>query len=141
VGKGGPFSSWDEAAEALARYNANAHPNYGHADWLNMAHRACREEDGAIRFDYDRAIATPFQTKGPVPRVDMWPLFKALGNKPLLVIRGALSDLLSNDALDRMHEAVPDMKSVTVPEVGHAPTLDEPEAAAAIDRFLNTVDV
>jgi pimeloyl-ACP methyl ester carboxylesterase len=141
VGTGGPFATWDEAAEALARYNANAHPGYDHADWLNMAHRACREDDGEIRFDYDRAIATPFQTKGPVPGADMWPLFEALGHKPLLVVRGALSDLLSNDALERMHEAVPDMKSVTVPGVGHAPLLDEGESAAAIDQFLDLLNV
>jgi pimeloyl-ACP methyl ester carboxylesterase len=136
VGKGGPFSTWDEAAGALARNSGHAHPNYDHADWLKMAHRVCREDHDAIRFDYDFGIAVPFQTKGPVPRVDMWPLFEALGKKPLLVVRGALSDLLSAGVLERMHEAVPDFKSVTVPGVGHAPTLDEPEAAAAIDEFL-----
>jgi pimeloyl-ACP methyl ester carboxylesterase len=136
VGRGGPFSTWDEAADALVRNSGHAHPNYGHADWLKMARRVCREDRGAIRFDYDFGIAVPFQTKGPVPRVDMWPLFRALGNKPLLVVRGALSDLLSADALKRMHEAVPDMKSVTVPGVGHAPMLDEPQAMAAIDAFL-----
>jgi pimeloyl-ACP methyl ester carboxylesterase len=136
VGKGGPFSTWDEAADALARNSSHAHPNYGHADWLTMAHRVCREDDGKISFDHDFGIAVPFQTKGAVPRVDMWPLFQALGSKPLLVVRGALSDLVSANALKRMHEAVPDMKSVTVPGVGHAPMLDEPQAAAAIDAFL-----
>ena len=70
----------------------------------------------------------------------MWPLFEALGQKPLLVVRGELSDLLGAEALRRMHEAVPDMKSVTVPGVGHAPMLDEPEATAAIDAFLKNVD-
>ena len=32
------------------------------------------------------------------------------------------------------------MESVTVPDVGHAPTLDEPEAQAAIDALLKRVD-
>ena len=136
VGKGGPFSTWEEVADALVRNSGHAHPSYDHADWLKMAHRVCREERGSIRFDYDFAIAVPFHTKGPIPRVDMWPLLEALGKKPLLVVRGALSDLLSADALRRMQEAVPDLKSVSVPGVGHAPTLDEPEAAAAIDAFL-----
>lgn len=136
VGKGGPFASWDEAAEALAGHNGNAHPNYSHDDWVKMARRVCREEHGRIVLDYDMAIALPFQTKGPAPKIDLWPLFQALGQKPLLVIRGEISDLLSADALQKMHEAVPDMKSVAVPDVGHAPTLDEPEAAAAIERFL-----
>ena len=136
VGKGGPFATWDEAAEAFARSSGNAHPNYGRDDWLRMARRVCREDQGRIVLDYDLAIALPFQTKGAAPRVDLWPLFRALGQRPLLVIRGELSDLLSADALEKMHEAVPDMKSVTVPGVGHAPTLDEPQAVAAIDSFL-----
>lgn len=136
VGKGGPFASWDDAAEALAGHNGNAHPNYSHDEWVKMARRVCREEHGRIVLDYDMAIALPFQTKGPAPKIDLWPLFQALGQKPLLVIRGEISDLLSAEALEKMHEAVPDMKSVAVPDVGHAPTLDEPEAAAAIERFL-----
>lgn len=136
VGKGGPFSSWDEAADAVARYNGNAHPNYSHDDWVKMARRVCRKDQDRIVLDYDQAIALPFQAKGPAPRVDLWPLFRALGQRPLLVVRGAESDLLSAATLEKMREVVPEMQSVTVPEVGHAPTLDEPEAAAAIDRFL-----
>ena len=136
VGKGGPFATWDEAADALARINGNAHPNYSHYDWVKMARRVCRQRQGRIVFDYDRAIALPFQTKGPAPRVDLWPLFRALAEKPLLVVRGERSDLLSAAALERMQAAVPDMKSVTVPGVGHAPMLDEPEACATIGSFL-----
>ena len=138
VGKTGRFSSWDGAAEALARNNRNAHPNYSHADWIEMARRVAREDGDAVVFDYDTAIALPFQTKGPAPRVDLWPLFIALGQKPLLVVRGALSDLLSAAALEKMQRAVPSMKAVTVPGVGHAPMLDEPAAVAAIDEFLNS---
>lgn len=137
VGKGGPFSSWDEAAEAISENAGQAHPNYSHDDWVKMAHRVCREGNGGIRFDYDMAIALPFEAEGPAPRVDMWPLFNALGQKPLLVVRGALSELLAAEALPKMHAAVPDMRSVTVPEVGHAPMLDEPAAVAAIDAFLD----
>jgi pimeloyl-ACP methyl ester carboxylesterase len=70
----------------------------------------------------------------------MWPLFKALGSKPLLVVRGAISELLSAEAFEKMREAVPGMQAVTVAGVGHAPMLDEPEAAAAIDRFLASLD-
>jgi pimeloyl-ACP methyl ester carboxylesterase len=106
-----------------------------------MARRLCREDEGAIVFDYDLAIAVPFETKGPTPRIDMWPLFKALGQKPLLVVRGEISQLLAPEALDKMHEAVAAMKSATVPQVGHAPMLDEPEAVAAIDHFLAGVNV
>jgi pimeloyl-ACP methyl ester carboxylesterase len=140
VGKGARFATWEQAAEAIAANQLSVYPSYGPADWLAMAHRNCRERDGAIIFDYDMAIALSFETRGPAPKVDMWPLFKVIGQKPLLVVRGGISDLLSAEALEKMHEAVPDMKSVTVPGVGHAPMLDEPEAVAAIDAFLTGLD-
>jgi pimeloyl-ACP methyl ester carboxylesterase len=140
VGKSAHFASWDEAADAIAANNNHLPASFGHADWLKMAHRVCREDNGAILFDYDMAIRLPFETQGPAPKIDMWPLFKTLGQKPLLVVRGERSDLLSADALERMHAAVPDMKSVTVPGVGHAPMLDEPETVAAIDSFLVSLD-
>jgi len=139
VGKGGPFASWEEAADALARYSGNAHPDYGRDDWLGMARRVCREEQGRIVLDYDMAIALPFQTKGPAPHVDLWPLFRSLGRTPLLVVRGAKSDLLTADTAIRMKHEVPDMKLAIVPGIGHAPELSEPEASAAIDEFLGSL--
>jgi pimeloyl-ACP methyl ester carboxylesterase len=135
VGGNARFGSWDEAASAIAANNGHVPAHYTHADWVAMAKRVCREENGEIRFDYDMAIALPFEA-APTPKIDMWPLFTALGRTPLLVIRGDVSDLLSAGALERMHAAVPDMRSVTIPGVGHAPELNEIEAAAAIDDFL-----
>jgi pimeloyl-ACP methyl ester carboxylesterase len=138
VGRAVRFKSWDEAAEALAANHANAFP-YSHADWVRMAKRTAREENGEVRFDYDMAIAQPFNTAGPTPQVDMWPLFVALAQKPLLVIRGEKSDLLSASAAEKMARAAPNVKFAVVPGVGHAPMLDEPEAAGAIEEFLAEV--
>ena len=93
---------WDEAAEVVAANNAHAFENFGHDDWVRMATRNCREENGEIVFDYDMAIALPFNTASPAPQFDMWPLFAALAQKPLLVIRGGKSDLLSAAAVEKM---------------------------------------
>jgi pimeloyl-ACP methyl ester carboxylesterase len=141
VGKDIRFPSWDAAAEAIAENNRHLPASYTHADWIKMARRVCREDNGSVAFDYDMAIAVPFETQGPTSTVDLWPLFKALGQHPLLVVRGGQSDLLGAEALAKMHEAVPDMQSVTLEGVGHAPMLDEPEAVAAIDAFLAGLDV
>lgn len=141
VGKDVRFRGWDEAAAAIAASQGSAFPGYSHADWLAMARRNCREDNGEIRFDYDMAIADVFNTAGPTPRIDLWPLFATLGQKPLLVVRGEISDLLSESTRVKMHAAVPSMRSVTVPGIGHAPTLDEPEARAAIDGFLASLAV
>ena len=139
VGKDVRFATWDEAAETIAANNRHVPASYVHDDWMKMARRVCREDKGAIVFDYDMAIAFPLEAQGPAPKVDLWPLFKVLGRKPLLVVRGERSDLLSAAALQKMHDAVPDMRSVTVPGVGHAPTLDEADALEAIDRFLEAL--
>lgn len=136
VGRGQRFTNWEQAAAAIADAQGNAFPDYGPADWIATAHRNCREDGGEIVFDYDMAIADAFVTAGPTPKIDMWPLFGALALKPLLVVRGALSELLAADTFARMRVAAPQAQFVEVPRVGHAPMLDEPEAVSAIDAFL-----
>lgn len=136
VGKDIRFASWDEAANTIARNVGGAFDRYTHEDWVKMAKRNCREENGEIRFDYDVAIAIPFNTGGETPQVDMWPLFEALSQKPLLVVRGAKSDLLTAETAEKMQATAPAMKLAVVAGVGHAPELNEPEALQAIDAFL-----
>ena len=133
------FANWAEAAEALSVSQGPSFPGYGPADWEAMARRTCRERDGEIVFDYDMAIADPFKAGGSTPNVDLWPLFTALGQKPLLVVRGEISQLLSAETFAQMRAAAPHAQFVTVPGIGHAPELSEPEAAAAIDAFLESL--
>lgn len=134
VGKPIAFGSWDEAARRLAANNPGLSQHYGHEQWLRMAQRTCREEGGHIRFDYDMALAQAFAA--PAAEVDLWPLFRALAGKPLLLVRGERSDLLSAQTAEAMKREAPGMEVAVVKGVGHAPDLDEPEAVAAIDRFL-----
>ena len=139
VGKDTRFRSWDEAADTISRNYGGSFDRYDHDDWVNMAKRNCREENGEIRFDYDMAIAEPFKTVGPTPQVDLWPLFTALGQKPLLVVRGEKSDLLTGETAARMKAVAPGMTLTAVAGVGHAPELNEPEAVSAIDSFLQEI--
>jgi pimeloyl-ACP methyl ester carboxylesterase len=141
VGKDLRFASWDEAAEVIADNNNHVPASFTHADWMRMAHRVCREQHGEIVFDYDLAIAQPFNKAGPTPQFDMWPLFVALAQKPLLVIRGEKSDLLTAAAVEKMRGVAPNVKFATVAGVGHAPELNEFEAVTAIDEFLGSLTV
>ncbi|MCR9128432.1 MAG: alpha/beta hydrolase [Alphaproteobacteria bacterium] len=138
VGGAGPFDSWDEAAEAVRGINGVAFPNEtGHAFWLAFARRVCRQrEDGTVAFDYDKAISQPVQA-GDVAPPDLWPFFDALAPVPILLVRGALTDLLAEDTVQEMSRRSPSMSRVDVPNVGHAPLLTEPVAAEAIDAFLD----
>ena len=74
------------------------------------------------------------------PTPDLWPLFGAMAHLPLLLVRGMESNILSAETAARMRAARPDMTLVAIPGVGHAPTLGEPAAVAAIGAFLDRVD-
>lgn len=104
--------------------------------WLKLAHGTYREgADGMLHFDWDVNLAKPLaEANGSVP--DLWPYFRALGRLPVLALRGDLSDVLSPATFDRMALAKPDLQRVTVANAGHAPTLNEPEAASAVDDFI-----
>jgi pimeloyl-ACP methyl ester carboxylesterase len=72
---------------------------------------------------------------GAPPRPALWP---ALGRVTCstLVVWGTDSDVLSEAQARRMIERLPKGELVTVPGVGHAPTLVEPAVVAAVERFL-----
>jgi len=138
TGKTKPAANWADAAEIARFINEIAFPDYGPDDWMAFARRLFREKDGVPVTAYDPAISGAFkpQSDAPVAPPDLWPMWDGLQGLPVLAIRGALSDLLSPATLDRMGERHAGMLAVTVPNRGHAPMLDEPEAVAAIDAFL-----
>ncbi|TPG21471.1 alpha/beta hydrolase [Sphingomonas koreensis] len=137
VGKSNTFPTWMHAARAVAEANADVYPNYEIGDWLVMAKRLYRlSSSGRIVLDYDMKIAEPFRTPGGEAAPDMWPALAALGDAPVLIVRGARSDVLGADTADRMAAALPQAELVTIADVGHAPTLGEPAAVAAIERLL-----
>ena len=142
VGQGGSFPTWMHAARHLADAHGEAFPDFALEDWLAMAKRTMVVgQNGRIAFDYDMAIADPFKEGGDnAAPANLWPAFEALKGIPLLLLRGGLSDLITPATVARMEQLHGDMKTVTVPRVGHAPTLDEPEAREAIDALLERVE-
>lgn len=139
VGQGRSFPTWMHAARALQETNAVAHPDFTTQDWLRKAKRVMAlGGSGRIAFDYDMKIAEPFADP-PSEAFDMWPVFACLAGRPVLALRGELSDLLSDQTFHRMNSEMADLEAVTVPGVGHAPTLEEPEAQQAIARLLARV--
>ena len=144
VGRPSSHPTWLHAARALAEANGDVYPDWALEDWLAMAKRVHRLTDkGKIVLDYDMRIAEPFKVVGAAdgdePPADLWPALAALRDVPVAVVRGALSDVLSPATAARMIEALPGAELTTVSRVGHAPTLDEPAAVAAVDRLLARV--
>ena len=125
------------AARAVEETQAQAFPNYQPSDWLAMAKRVMvLGGNGRIVFDYDMKIADAFAAPASEPAVDLWPALLTLSGAPLTLLRGGLSDVLTAEAHQRLAQRLPGAEAVTVPRVGHAPMLDEPEAVAALDRLL-----
>jgi pimeloyl-ACP methyl ester carboxylesterase len=137
VGQGGSFETWMHAARALRDMAGAAHPDFHISEWLDFAKRAMVVGgNGRIVFDYDMKIAEPLNAVPDGPAADLWPAFRALAGMPSLILRGELSDLLSAATVYRMQAEVPGLRAATVPRVGHAPTLAEPEAQRAIAALL-----
>ena len=133
------ISTWAEAADYVKGLNAVALPHYTDADWAAFARRTFREgTEGLPVPDYDPDIAVPIRAAGAKAMVpNLWPFFRRLTRgRPVLLVHGETSDLLSPEIVDRMRKAARKMAYVQVPGVGHAPMLDEPEARAAIFEFL-----
>ena len=137
VGKPVRFASWDEAIDRVSARNLDIYPDYSRAEWERFVRRMAREDGSSIIFDYDLAIADNFESAAAAP--DVWPLYQALDGRPVTVLRGELSDLLSAEVAARMATEISDVELVTVPRVGHAPSLDEPQSLAALDRLLTRV--
>ncbi len=104
--------------------------------WTKMALNTFRRcDDGKLRFDWDLKVVKPLlKPNYKIP--DLWPLFRGLKHVPTLVIRGAQSDVLSQDCLNRMKTEKPDIYTVEVPKTGHTPALSEPESRVALDTFF-----
>ena len=133
--------TWADAAILLREMNERAFPDFTDAQWEEIAKDLFDERKGRLVRAYDRRLARALGTvdlSRPVP--DMWPQFIALGQVPVFVIRGANSDVLSADTLETMVERHPNLRSLTVPDQGHAPVLKEPETVDAIAAFFAAND-
>ena len=74
------------------------------------------------------------------PLTELWPQFRGLRSIPMLIIRGANSDLLSLETFDAMLRRHPGADSYTVSGQGHAPLLIDPESIGKICDFAAKVD-
>ncbi|MCR9146338.1 MAG: alpha/beta hydrolase [Rhodobacteraceae bacterium] len=138
VGKTPPFKDLDEAAEALMAGQAKAFPGVPLWRWREQADFMWAPAPGggiALRYDPRLRDALVGQAgAGAAP--DLWQLFDGLREIPTAALKGANSDLLSPETFAKMQERNPDMITAIVPDRGHVPFLDEPEALDAIRAVL-----
>lgn len=138
VGQAASFPTWVHCARAVGNANAGVYPDWQLEDWLAMVKRSHRlTPEGRIVPDYDANISAPFRVPGGGEAgVDLWPALDALADVPTLVVRGALSDILGTATAKKMIARLGKGRLVTVPRVGHAPTLDEADATSAVVELV-----
>ncbi len=135
VGKTAPANTWDEAARQTMLINGEALADFNDDNWHAMARDLYVQEGNAPMLDYDPAIAEGVNAGTAAP--NLWPLFDSVGKRPMLVIRGQSSDILSMETLAEMSRRLPQLISLNIAGRGHAPTLNEPSARLAISKFLD----
>ncbi len=138
VGSASEFPDWDSAVTYARTVNGSAFPNYTDSQWREFAEQICSERDGKVVLDYDTRLSQPMKADdGAAVPPDLWPLFDSMANKPVMLVRGLLTDLLDLDCVAEMQRRHPGMVRVDVADVGHAPMLDEPGVLDQIVAFIN----
>ncbi len=127
VGRNPVWTSFGEAAEARPKAMAGF-ANVPPERWRAEVEKLYREGPEGLTIPYDPRLRDAVLNAGAQPAPDLWPLFDAFEGLPLCAIRGANSDLLAPATFAGMRKRRPDMIAVEVPDRGHIPFLDEPEA-------------
>ncbi|MCC5969681.1 MAG: alpha/beta hydrolase [Pararhodobacter sp.] len=131
-----PAARTHAAAAVALEHTAEGFADVPPSRWMEEARKHFIETDQGLDINYDPALRTAFLDGMKAQNGDLWPLFDAACARPLALIRGANSDLLTQTTADEMASRCPAMIYEEVPDRGHIPFLDEPEALRAINRFL-----
>lgn len=132
-----PFEkTYAEAAAARAR-NWTGFTGVPMDRWLAEVEGQFAETSDGLALRYDAGLREALLANRDAPMPDLWPFFEAAATKPIALIRGANSDLLSQATADEMAKRAPDMIHTNVPGRGHVPFLDEPESLGVIQAWLD----
>lgn len=134
-------ANWDEAVALLKTISQSRFPALTNDDWRRQAGSIWMERDGRLEAAFDPALAKTLEAVNfdqPLPT--LWPQFDGLGAVPVMVIRGANSDILSEGTVAAMAARRPNLDILTVPGQGHAPLLNDAPSIARIQAFVRRCD-
>ncbi|HEV3009280.1 MAG TPA: alpha/beta hydrolase [Burkholderiales bacterium] len=144
ITRGRSFTSVDEV-EAYVRNVCAPFGPLTDAQWRHLAqHSAARPNGGDYLLRYDPGIGEGLHghidaefPMGPdmLRGIDLWNLWSKI-ECPVLVLRGAESEVLLKKTVDEMKERKPDVEVVEFPGVGHAPALMSADQIRVVKDFL-----
>ena len=135
AGKAPDFDSLDAAVEYMRTVAATFGPHSGE-EWRSLTEPMLRPRPGGgWRLHYDPAIAASSPVQSAGADVTLWPMYDAM-RCPTLVLRGAVSDLLSAETAEAMRQRGPKAQVAEFAGVGHAPTLIREDQVGAVKDFL-----
>lgn len=128
-----------EAVQQLKEFGAKQFTAFSDADWLRMAKTTWgMNGEGKLELLYDPQLSqtlNAFDATKPFP--ELWPLFEAIAQKPVLVLRGENSDLLSAQSVEKMCALHPLCTSYVCAGQGHAPALADTPTLEVVMKFIN----
>jgi pimeloyl-ACP methyl ester carboxylesterase len=116
-----------ESVEEAVAFARAANPRYTEAMLRHRVLHGTRRVDGGLVWKYDRALREAVRTGRWRDPIDLWPLWRAI-TCPVLVVRGADSDVLAPETAKKMLGTNPRARLVEVPGAGHTVPGDQPEA-------------
>ena len=138
VGRGLGQIDWPTAIASLRIGQQTQFPRLDAAGWERYARRLWADVGGRPAIDYDPALSLGMAGLTPDTVLpDMWEAFAKLAEKPVMVLRGTLSDILSAETVAEMVGRHPTVTAVDVVDEGHAPLLEDAATLQAISRFLD----
>jgi pimeloyl-ACP methyl ester carboxylesterase len=141
VGKLPVPRNFEEGAEILRWWFDAQFPKLTRQEWIAFAQRTWRQHRGRLLPDYDPKLTRTLQGADLQHLPTLWNQFDALARVPLMVIRGARSDMLASSTLQAMLSRRDEIEVVVVPDQGHPPFLDEPNLIRRITAFVASCDV
>lgn len=131
-----PVADLNCVVEKLKKYHQD-NVNFSDEDWRIMAEKTHKMEKGHYIPNWDCAIADNLKdASGTEERENLWPLFKSIGKRPTLVLRGKESSVFKQATFKKMLTILPNISGLEIANVGHAPTLEEVDAEKEIIKFL-----
>lgn len=133
------FANFEQGRDYIRAISSSFGP-HNDAQWDKLAKDVLRlQEDGHYGLHYDPNLALAFKDMTPeraaLSEQALWAAYDAI-RCPVLLLRGANSDLLTPETAKEMTQRGPCAQLIELEGIGHAPSLVNTEQITLVGKFL-----